>query len=286
MLTKIEPSLFWFDGTLHETSIAAVDLTDRGLTLGDGLFDTSLARNGRIFRRKAHLDRFAASAEVLAIPFDPAAATQALDALAAAIGDGAIRLTLTRGGGARGLAAPDNPKPFLFGAAAPSLPGATFPVLTLATSSIRRNETSPAARLKTLSYLDAILALREAAAQGADDVLFENMAGHIACLSVANIFASFGQRLVTPPLCDGVLAGTIRGYILDQSKALGFAPEERSLTRAELLRADAVFATNSIRLLAPCRSIDGVVFASAEHAGVKRLQTTLREAIMVECGRL
>ncbi len=277
--------MFWFDGALHETSIAPVDLTDRGLTLGDGLFDTSLARNGRVFRHKAHLDRLAAGAAALAIPCDAALAEQALDALAAAIGDGIVRLTLTRGGGARGLALPENPKPFLFGAAAPASPGAGFPVLTLATSSIRRNETSPAAQLKTLAYLDAILALREAAKQGADDVLFENMVGHIACLSVANIFAVFGQNLVTPPLTDGVLAGTVRAFILDKATSLGLTAEERSLTRAELLRADAVFATNSVRLLAPCRAIDGTSFASAEHNGVKRLQAMLAEAIVAECGR-
>ncbi len=286
MLTNIEPTLFWFDGALHETSIAPVDLTDRGLTLGDGLFDTSLARNGRSFRRKAHLDRLSASAAALAIPLDAAAAAQALDALAEAIGDGTVRLTLTRGGGARGLALPDNPKPLLFGAASPAQPGATFPVLALATSSIRRNETSPAARLKALPYLDAILALREASTQGADDVLFENMAGHIACLSVANVFALFGPHLVTPPLSDGVLAGTIRAFILDRAKSLGFAAEERSITRAELLRADAVFATNSVRLLAPCRAIDGTSFASAAHEGLKRLQAVLREAVVVECGRV
>ena len=277
--------MFWFDGALHKTSIAPVDLTDRGLTLGDGLFDTSLARNGQIFRRKAHLDRLAAGAAALAIPCDAAFAERALDALAAAIGDGIVRLTLTRGGGGRGLALPENPKPFLFGAASPASPAAGFPMLAVATSSIRRNETSPAARLKALPYLDAILALREATAKGADDVLFENMAGRIACLSVANIFAVFGQNLVTPPLTDGVLAGTIRAFVLDKATSLGFVAEERSMTRAELLRADAVFATNSMRLLAPCRAIDGTSFASAEHDGVKQLQAMLAEALVAECGR-
>jgi branched-chain amino acid aminotransferase len=277
--------VFWFDGALHDTSIGPVDLTDRGLTLGDGIFDTSLARNGRSFFRKAHLDRFSASAEMLAIPYDPALAAQALDALAAAIGGGIVRLTLTRGGGARGLGLPESPKPFLFGTATPASPSTAFPVISVATSAIRRNETSPAARLKALPYLDAILALREAAAKGADDALFETMAGHVACLSVANIFAVFGERLVTPALSDGVLAGTIRAFLLESAGSLGFVAEERSLTRAEFLSADAVFATNSVRLLAPCRAIDATSFASAEHAGVKRLQAMLGEAIAAECGR-
>jgi branched-chain amino acid aminotransferase len=276
--------MFWFEAALHDGSVVPVDLTDRGLTLGDGFFDTSLAHNGRVFLRKAHLDRMVASADVLAIPFDATAAARALDALAAGIGDGVLRLTVTRGGGARGLALPAHPKPLLFGAAAPVPAGAAFPVLALATSPIRRNETSPAAQLKALPYLDAILALRDAATRGADDVLFENMAGHIACLSVANVFAVFGRHLVTPPLADGVLAGTVRGLILGQTASLGFVAEERSMTLAELLAADAVFATNSVRLLAPIRAIDATSFASADHDGVRRLQAMLSDAIVTECG--
>ncbi len=89
--------------------VVSFDLTDRGLNLGDGVFDTSLARNGRIFRRKSHIDRMADASEILGIPFDEMAAGTALDALAEAIGDGAVRLTLTRGPGPRGLSFPKNP---------------------------------------------------------------------------------------------------------------------------------------------------------------------------------
>ncbi|MGH6681728.1 MAG: aminotransferase class IV [Bradyrhizobium sp.] len=149
---------------------------------------------------------------------------------------------------------------------------------------MRRNETSPAAKLKALPYLDAILALRDAAKRGFDDVLFENIAGHIACLSVANLFAVFGQRLVTPPLSDGAVAGTIRGLVLAQAGSLGLTAEERSITHAELLKADAIFATNSLRLVAPCRVIDATSFGSADHDGVLRLQAMLRHAIAAECG--
>jgi branched-chain amino acid aminotransferase len=274
--------VFWFDGALHETSIAPVDLTDRGLTLGDGLFDTSLVRNGRVFQRQAHLDRLTSSAATLAIPFDAKTAAQALDALAESVGNGGIRLTLTRGGGARGLALPERPKPVLFGASFPPPP--VFQPLNVVTTAIRRNETSPAARLKTLPYLDAILALREAKAQGADDVLFENTTGHIACFSVANLFAIFGERLVTPRLEDGVLAGTIRALILARAKSIGLMAEERSLTSAELIRADAIFATNSLRLLAPCQMLDGRAFDSAEHKSVSALQVMLETSIADACG--
>ncbi len=274
--------MFWFDGALHDSSIAPVDLTDRGLTLGDGLFDTSLVRNGRVFQRQAHLDRLTASAAALAIPFDAKIAGQALDALAQSVGNGGIRLTLTRGGGARGLALPENAKPFLFGASFP--PSPVFQALNVVTTRIRRNETSPVARLKALAYLDAILALREAKAQGADDVLFKNMSGHVACFSVANLFAIFGDRLVTPRLEDGVLAGIIRALILARAKSTGLVAEARSLTRDELSRADAIFATNSLRLLAPCQMLDGRSFDSAQHKSVQALQVMLEASVTEECG--
>jgi branched-chain amino acid aminotransferase len=277
--------VFWLDGSLHDKPEQPFDLTDRGLTLGDGLFDTSLARNGKIFRREAHLERFAQGAAVLGIPLKIEEAGTALDALAGSIGDGALRLTLTRGGGARGLRIPDDPKPILFGTATPGRSELILSSLALATTAIRRNETSPSSRIKTLSYLDAILANKEAQAKGADEALFENGAGKVACAATGNLFALFGQRLVTPPLSDGVLAGTVRAFILSRAKVFGLEPVEESLPLAEWRKADAVFITNSLRLLAPCRALDGQGLSSAEHAGVKKLQDELRAAVTTECGR-
>ncbi len=278
--------MFWLDGRLHEKPLQPFDLTDRGLTLGDGLFDTSLVRNGRVFLRDAHLKRFADGAAVLSIPLKIEEAAQALDALAGSIGDGALRLTLTRGGGARGLRMPENPAPVLFGAATPGRGEFIFSTLALATTSIRRNETSPSSRIKTLAYLDAILANQEALAKGADEALFENGAGHVACAATGNLFALFGAKLMTPPLSDGVLAGTIRAFVLAQAKACGLEPHEESLPLAEWLKADAIFVTNSLRLLAPCRAVDGQAFGSVEHAAVKKLQESLRAAVLAECGTL
>ncbi len=276
--------MFWLDGRLHDKPRQPFDLTDRGLTLGDGLFDTSLARNGRVFLRDAHLKRFAEGAAALGIPLKAEAAAQALDALAGSIGDGALRLTLTRGSGARGLRIPEHPQPVLFGAATPGGFEFIFSNLALATTPIRRNETSPSSRIKTLAYLDAILANRAAQTKGADEALFENTWGHVACAASGNLFALFGTRLMTPPLEDGVLPGTIRALILAQAKACGLEPAEESLPLAIWLKADAIFVTNSLRLLAPCRAIDGQAFASAAHPAVIKLQEALRAAVVAECG--
>jgi branched-chain amino acid aminotransferase len=279
-----ESRVFWFDGALHERSVIPFDLTDRGLNLGDGIFDTSLARNGCIFRRKSHIDRMADAAEILGIPFDETVAETALDALAAAVGDGAVRLTLTRGPGPRGLSFPKNPEPFLFGAATP-LRNPLFPVLKLGTTSIRRNETSPVSRIKALPYLDSVIALEQASARGANEVLFENTHSRVACLATANIFAVFGRQLVTPPLSDGALAGTTRAYVLSKAHGLRFDVAERSLPLEKFSRADALFATSSLRLIAPCSQLDAIAFPSESNEIVIELQASIREAIAGECGR-
>ncbi len=276
--------MFWYEGKLAETSLHPFDLTDRGLTLGDGLFDTSLARNGKVFLRDAHLERFATGAAALDIPLKIDDAAAALDALAGPVRDGALRLTLTRGGGARGLRIPDTQKPVLFGAATAGRGELIFTSLSLASTSIRRNETSPSSRIKTLGYLDAILANREVQSKGADEAVFENSAGHIACAATGNLFALFGAKLVTPPLEDGVLAGTVRALVLQRAKVCGLDPVEESLPLGEWLKADAVFVTNSLRLLAPCSAIDAKGLGSAEHPAILKLQDVLRAAIAAECG--
>ena len=276
--------MFWFNGALQERPVVSFDLTDRGLNLGDGVFDTSLARNGRIFRRKSHIDRMADAAEILGIPFDEMAAGTALDALAGAIGDGAVRLTLTRGPGPRGLSFPKNPAPVLYGAAA-AMQTPLFPVLKLGTTSIRRNETSPASRIKALPYLDSVLALEQASARGADEVLFENTHSRVACLATANIFAIFGRQLVTPPLSDGALAGTTRAFVLSKAHGLHFDVAERSLPLEKFSRADALFASSSLRLIAPCSQLDAIAYPSEANEIVMELQASIKEAIAAECGR-
>jgi branched-chain amino acid aminotransferase len=276
--------MLWRDGAIVPGTTAALDLTDRGLTLGDGLFDTALALGGRIAFEAAHIDRLVASAARLGIPAEPERIRDALRALA---GEGerlAIRTTLTRGSGPRGLRPPDDPSPTLFATAAPSARSTAFAPLRLWPTPVARNETSPAARLKTLGYLDAVLAAREAAAAGFDEALFCNTRGRVACAGTGNLFALFGQNLVTPPLTDGVLAGIVRAEILGLAAGCGLQAEERSLSLPEWCSADAVVLTNSLRLLAPVTAIGDTAFASARHPGVDRLRAALTAAVAGSCG--
>ncbi|GAB6845434.1 branched-chain amino acid aminotransferase [Methylorubrum rhodinum] len=277
--------MLWADGRLVEGGTLPFDMGDRGLLLGDGVFDTALAVQGRIAFESAHIDRLFAAAAALGYPADPDAIRQAMRELADTLPLAAIRTTLTRGSGPRGLAPPQEPAPFLFASAAPARAGLFFSALRLLPTEIARNETSPASRLKTLGYLDAVLAARAATAAGFDEALFLNTKGRVACAGTGNVFVVLGDVLVTPPAEEGVLPGIVRGEILSTiAPGLGLSVEERPLRLAELERAEALFVTNSLRLIAPVAAIGATAYDSAEHATVRRLWAGLREAVAASCG--
>jgi len=277
--------MLWSNGRLVEGGTLPFAMGDRGLLLGDGVFDTALAVQGRIAFEAAHIDRLVAAAAALGYPADPDAIRQAMRDLADTQPLAAIRTTLTRGSGPRGLAPPKEPAPFLFASAAPARVGLFFSALRLLPTEIARNETSPASRLKTLGYLDAVLAARAAQAAGYDEALFLNTKGRVACAGTGNVFGIFGDALVTPPTEEGVLPGIVRGALLSKiAPGLGLAVEERPLRPADLDRAEAVFVTNSLRLIAPVTAIGGTTYDSAGHATVQSLWAALRAAVAASCG--
>lgn len=277
--------MLWRDGEVVEGTSALLDHADRGLTLGDGLFDTALALDGRIAFEAEHVDRLAASAATLGIPADAKAIRAAMRALASRGDRLAIRTTLTRGAGPRGLKPPETPQPTLFATAAPSGRAIAFAPLRLWPTGIARNDTSPAARLKTLGYLDAVLAAGEAAREGFDEALFLNTGGKVACAGTGNLFCVLGEcNLVTPPLTDGVLAGIVRAQILALAPAHGLAVEERSLTADDLRGAQALFVTNSLRLLAPVTALGETAYDSASHPAFTILRDALCRAVAESCG--
>jgi len=276
--------MLWLDGAVFPESHAPFDLSDRGLLLGDGVFDTALVLNGRIFHAEAHFRRLIDALATLGIDADHNAIRRAAAALIPNAERHALRITVTRGPGLRGLAPTGPQKPTVMASLSVLPPGFFWPRLSMDVAAVRRNETSPLSRLKALSYLDAILAMREAAGKGCNDVLFLNCAGRVACASVGNLFALFGDELVTPPISDGVLPGVIRGFLLAECGGLGLTARERSLDLVELRNADAAFMTNSLRLIAPVERMGGAAI-SAKGAGIiEALQRHLRRAIAAECG--
>jgi len=271
--------LFTQDGSISDQAIAPFDLTDRGLLLGDGTFDTALVLGGRIFRGEAHLERLLAAARELGIDADEHAIRRAAETLATHGGQGILRTTLTRGPGPRGLRPQSPQHPTIFASLAPFAPAGFFAPLTLGIATIRRNESSPTSRLKTLNYLDAVLAAGAAAAAGFDEALFLNCAGRVACAATGNIFAIRGGAIATPPVADGVLPGIVRAYVLSECGGV-----ERSLDMADLVAADAVVVTSSVKLIAPVTRIGETALESCSHPMVKEMQQGLRAAIDAECG--
>lgn len=256
----MNPPVIWLNGTLLPAAEVRLDPADRGLLLGDGLFETLLLRGGDVVRLDAHLARLAQGAAVLGLPLPPDRDTlaAALRATATANGldggrpnGGSLRLTLTAGPAPRGLPRPASPAPTLMITASPPAPPPP-PARVLIATVTRRNEQSPLSRVKSLNYLDQILARNQAQAAGLDDALLRNGRGDVVCASAANLFVVLADgRLVTPPLADGALPGTRRAAAL---AALGAT--ELSLRPADLPTAREVFLTSSLSVRAVV-AVDG-----------------------------
>jgi branched-subunit amino acid aminotransferase/4-amino-4-deoxychorismate lyase len=239
-----------------------IPVDDRGLALGDGLFETVLALDGAMVALDAHLDRLNSGCAILDLPAPDLSAARSLmdEAIAADPAPRlAVRLTVTAGSGGRGLDRPDSPALRLFATAAPA-PEPAGPA-RLVTCTVRRNEGSPASRLKTLSYLDNILARREAQAAGADEALMLNGAGEAACASAANIFWIKDGRLFTPTLDCGVLAGVMRARVIGLAASLGVQAVEVRAAPQAVIDADGVFLTSSLIGVRPVAGLDGVSLA-------------------------
>jgi branched-chain amino acid aminotransferase len=248
-------SVVWCNGGFVER--LALDPSERGLNLGDGLFETIAVRHARAIWCDEHLQRLKKSAAELEILFDEdlirAAIKEVLQKSASPIE--VLRITLTRGPTARGLSA-ECVKPSLIVSLQAFDRGGLLPSVRLATSSIRRNETSPASRMKTLSYVDAIMAARQVRLR-ADDALMLNGKGHVAATTIGNVFLLKGKALITPSHDQAILCGIARGKLIAGAAALGLGVEERAVRVSELYEADCIFVTNSLRLAMPISSLDG-----------------------------
>ncbi|NJR20624.1 MAG: hypothetical protein HC777_03715 [Hyphomonadaceae bacterium] len=188
-------NLIWVDGQIIEAADGHVSAQDRGFTLGDGLFETMLWTGKDIRFLGDHLARLSYSAQALDLPIasdvdEIAAGLRALGA-SSSHQTAAIRLTLSRGVGPRGLAISAHGQSRLIATISPYQPPTSPAALRVV--NITRNPTSPTAHHKTLSYLDNVMALAQARAQGGDDGLMLSTTGHVACTSSANVLVKWGK---------------------------------------------------------------------------------------------
>jgi branched-chain amino acid aminotransferase len=238
----------WLNGTLMPAEAAHIDPSDRGFTLGDGLFETIRVQHGKAAHLALHLARLRNGAAVLGIPIERTddVIGEAIAAVveAAGLASAAMRVTLTRGPALRGVLPPSDPRPTMLitaGALPPPLP----PARAIIATATRRNQASPLSRIKSLNYLDGIIARREAATRGVDDAILLDTRGRLAESTAANLFVVMNETIVTPPVADGALPGITRDRLLTAGIA-----QERTLMPEHLHEASAAFLANSLGLRA------------------------------------
>ena len=248
--------MFILEQSGQQTASRLFDLRDRGLLLADGVFDTSLIVHGTMILREAHLNRLINDASA----FDIAIKHQRIDALLDEVLDrnhnGVLRITVTSGPAGRGIARTQSMYPTILLSLSPLDTSNQFTPISLQTSLIRRNSTSPTSRHKTLAYTDNIAAIGAAHAAGYEDALFMNEQGNVCCTTTGNLFLKFGDAWATPPISDGVLPGIMRQWIIDNASDIGLKIVERQITEDEMHFAESAFVVNSVRLVVPVQKIN------------------------------
>jgi len=259
----------WLDGRISDGAEATISVLDHGFLYGDGVFEGMRVYSRRLFRFERHLDRLEIGARCLGLELPGGRDSIRSLTLATArehVGesgepDAYVRLIVTRGIGELGVdpTACSQPKVVCIVDRIRIFPEEKLRSGIAMITSSRR---SPAPdvrdpRVKSLNYLNNVLAKQEARRQGADEALLLNAAGSVAEASVANVFAVRGGRLLTPRASDGALEGITRSTVLELARQLGVPAEERTLGRYDLIAADEVFLTGSGAKLVPVASLDG-----------------------------
>ncbi|MET9144468.1 MULTISPECIES: aminodeoxychorismate lyase [unclassified Streptomyces] len=242
----------WLDGALRDLESARVSALDHGLTVGDGVFETVKATEGKPFALTRHLDRLTRSARGLGLPAPDL--DEVRRACAAVLGAhsvplGRLRITYTGGHGPLGSDRGEHPPTLVvaLGEAA-RRPDSTAAV----TVPFTRNERGALTGLKTTSYAENVVALARARAQDASEALFGNTVGQLCEGTGSNVFVVLGGEIHTPPLASGCLAGVTRALVLDWTGA-----RESDLPLDVLDRAEEVFLTSTLRDVQAVHRVDG-----------------------------
>ena len=243
----------YINGKLKSERDAKVSVFDHGLLYGDGVFEGIRAYNGRVFQLDEHVDRLYDSAKAIAleIPMTRAGMAKAVVRTCKANGikDGYIRLVVTRGVGTLGL----NPylctKPQVIIIAAniqlypPKLYREGMPIVTVGT--VRNHVEAINPTIKSLNYLNNILAKIEAINAGCIEAIMLNSEGFVAEATGDNVFAVRGNTIKTPPVSDGALNGITRRVVMELAREREYDVQEARMTRYDLYTADEVFLTGT-----------------------------------------
>ncbi len=276
------------DGVLAQPEQASVSVFDRGFLYGDAVFEVLRTYSGRPFSLQEHLARLRRSADKVFIPMpvDEATLGREVEAALAAAGnqESYVRIVLTRGSGPLSLDPDTASHPLRVILVEPVKPPARDLYargIALAVVHGRRvTDDTAAVGAKVTNYLPNLLALREAKRKGAQEALFVDAQGHVLEGASSNVFVVAGGRVSTPPSAAGILPGITRVHALAAAAALGIPTEERTVPLDELLAADEVFVTSSIRELLPVVRVDErVVGAGTPGAMTRALHRRFRENV-------
>jgi branched-chain amino acid aminotransferase len=267
------------NGKLVPAAEATVSVFDHGLLYGDGVFEGMRVYGGKVFRLKEHVQRLFESACAIALkmPIDQAAVAEATSVTVAAnqLTEGYVRLVVTRGAGTLGLDPNrcSNPQVIIIADNIVMYPAEYYESgMAIITSSVIRNH--PAAlspRIKSLNYLNNILAKIEGLQAGCVEALMLNHKGEIAECTGDNIFLVKNGVLLTPPLDAGILAGVTRQVVLELAVAAGIPTREVALTKHDVYIADEVFLTGSAAEVVPVVNIDSRTIGDGKPGPITKL---------------
>lgn len=262
----------FIDGQYFGENEAKISVFDHGLLYGDGIFEGIRAYNGRVFRLKEHIDRlfYSAKAILLTIPMSHQEIMKAVVDTCRENGlrEGYIRLLVTRGVGGLGLNPNKCKRPSIIVIADKIQ---LYPVeyyekgleiITVPTTRNLHNAVNPA--IKSLNYLNNILAKIEANNGGCEEAIMLNNEGYVAECTGDNIFIIKGGELMTPPLSAGALYGITRGVVMDLARESGLKVSEPNLTRYDIFNADECFLTGTGAEVVPVVKVDGRVIGSGQ----------------------
>jgi branched-chain amino acid aminotransferase len=268
----------YIDGKYYNEQTAKVSVFDHGLLYGDGVFEGIRAYNGRVFKLQEHIDRLFASAKaiLLTIPLSPDALSRAVVETCRKnkLRDAYIRLVVTRGPGGLGLDPKKCPKASIIIIAGkiqvypPALYDRGLDIVTVPTVRNLHSAVNPA--IKSLNYLNNILAKIEANNAGVEEAIMLNAEGYVSECTADNIFIVKRGELHTPPLYAGALYGITRATVMDLAREAGLTVAESNLTRYDVFNADEVFLTGTGAELIPVVKVDARVIGKGKPGPVFR----------------
>ncbi len=266
------------DGKYLDERNAKVSVFDHGLLYGDGIFEGIRIYNGRVFKLKEHLERlfYSAKAILLQIPMSHAELVQATVETCRKnkLREGYIRLIVTRGVGTLGLNPRTCKKPSVIIIAdkiqlyPPAYYQRGLDIITVPTTRNLHSALNPA--IKSLNYLNNILAKIEANNAGCEEAVMLNAEGFVAECTGDNLFIVKNGALFTPPLSAGALYGITRQTVIELAEAAGIKVSEPNLTRYDLFNADECFLTGTGAELIPVVKIDGRVIGTGKPGKLTR----------------